>query len=389
MATMDWLFDERTKCWSIQTSMTVADYITLVHDAHEKQGALSGQRSVLATTTAKRIRSRMVSDLKQGAVLPPVVIGAVIDEDTFNLLSGDDSIGIEDLLKNSVLGELSIIDGMQRTAAIMEATDSDSEVGSRRLRVEFWLTTSVRAMVYRMLVLNTGQVPWTINRQLAVVYAPLLREVEANVPELDKLISPDNPGRRVSAAQYTSDSIVELYIAFSLRKTSVDTKEQVSDEFSRLDFVDNLADQNFQSQFYGALSMLADLDSAFSRFDPSESERLTKGRHIFDSQPARIGFIVAIGAAVLGRPGANKPSDERDRRLAELQSGQDLLIQKLSGMDTADLGDFLRLDVLREVLDKRVGQVGRYERSVFNEAFKVLIEENYVVENLEQCWRAE
>lgn len=38
---------------------------------------------------------------------------------------------------------------------------------------EFWLAKSVRALVYRMLVLNTGQVPWTLSRQLGVVFEPL------------------------------------------------------------------------------------------------------------------------------------------------------------------------------------------------------------------------
>jgi hypothetical protein len=57
-------------------------------------------------------------------------------------------------------------------------------------------------------------------------------------------------------------------------------------------------------------------------------------------------------------------------------------------MDPAQLGSFLKTDVLEEVLNKRVGQVGRYERGLFFEAFKVLIEEQFDVVNLEQCWRA-
>ena len=75
---MDWLYDERTQCWSVMTTLPVGEYTHLVSDAHEAQGALSGQRAVMTTTTAKRIRTRMVEDLTQGAILPPVVIGAVL-----------------------------------------------------------------------------------------------------------------------------------------------------------------------------------------------------------------------------------------------------------------------------------------------------------------------
>jgi hypothetical protein len=385
-----WLFDERTECWSIQTTMTIGAYLDLVSVAHENQGSIYGQRSTLATTTAKRIRARMVTDIIQGAVLPPVVIGLVVGSDAFGALVPSEDFETTTVVSDTNLGELSIIDGMQRTAALLEAVATDPSVRDQALRVEFWLTTSVRAMVYRMLVLNTGQVPWTINRQLTVVYAPLLGELESRVPDIDKLITTDAPGRRVAAAQYRTDSLVELYIAFSLRKTSVDTREQVSDEFSRLDFVDNVADQDFQDQFYDALGMLTRLDLAFSSFQSQDDDaRLSRGRHIFDSQPARIGFIVAVGVAVLGRPGANRSPEERKTRTSTLLKQEDALCQQVQGMSNDELGDFLRLDVLREVLDRRVGQVGRYERSVYGEAFKVLIEEEFAVKNMEPCWRAE
>lgn len=385
---MDWLFDQRTQCWSVQTTMKVKDYVELVREAHQTQGAVSGQRDVLTTTTAKRIRSRMIADLKLGAVLPPVVIGAVISEEEIAGMPNRGATSIKDVLSAPEQTKLSIIDGMQRTAAILEASREDPGVLDFDLRVEFWLTTSVRAMVYRMLVLNTGQVPWTINRQLTVVYAPLLEEIVRNVPDLEKVSSPDKPGRRVAGAQYSSEAIVELYIAFSLRKTAVDTKESVSDEFSRLDFVENLSDNEFQSQFYGALSMLARLDKAFSRFETGPEGRFSRGKAVFDGQPARIGFVVAVGAAVLGRPGASRPPEERVTRLEELEAAEQRLVGRLNAAEQAELTDFLRLDVLQEVLDRRVGQVGRYERAVFADAFKVLVEEKFELPNLEPCWRA-
>ncbi|WP_197497050.1 hypothetical protein [Arthrobacter sp. B6] len=327
----------------------------------------------------------MVEDLKKGAVLPPIVIGAVLEKNLFDALPKLEAVGINEFLPTAH-GSLSIIDGMQRTAALKEALSDHVEVGTRGVRVEFWLTNSVRAMIYRMLVLNTSQVPWTISRQLSVVFAPLLDEIKRNVEDLDKVTSPDNPGRRVAPAQYSSDDLVELYIAFSLRKTAVDTKEAISDEFSRLDFVDNLADESFQDHFYTALSMLARLDVAFGKYLGEDGS--PSGRFIFDRQPARIGLIVALGSSVLGRPGADRSRTQRMARMEELEAAQQRLVFRLHGMSNEQLEDFLRLDVLREVLDKKVGQVGRYERSVFSEAFKVLVEEEFDLENMEQCWRA-
>jgi hypothetical protein len=210
---------------------------------------------------------------------------------------------LEALLKYIHGQDLSIIDGMQRTASLMEAGAAESTVFDRDMRVEFWIAKSVRALIYRMLVLNTGQVPWTLARQLAVVYAPLLHEIKVHVKNLDKVFTPDKPGRRVGSGQFSSDSLVELYLAFSLRKTNVDPRESLSEEFSRLDFVQNLSDDAFQDHFYKVLSLLVDLDLVFEHFEGQRSGRFSRGKDVFGSQPARIGFMVALALHIVGRPG--------------------------------------------------------------------------------------
>lgn len=385
---MDWLVDDRTECFSVQTTVSVRDYLDMVQTAHSARGALSGQRDTLKTTTAKRIRERMVSDIRRGAVLPPVVIGAVVDQALFDSFPRTNAESISELLPRKDWSELSIIDGMQRTAALSEAVAIDSVVLDRRMRVEFWLTQSVRTMVYRMLVLNTGQVPWTLARQLSVVFSPLLNELQDKVTEINRMFTPDRPGRRVNPGEFSSDALVELYIAFSLRKITVDTREALSDEFSRLDFVENLSDGGFQEQFYDTLSLLASLDVIFSRFDPGLTAKFSKGRNIFDSQPARIGLVVAVAQYVLGRPGMDRKHDERDERIRQVRADAIKLVQNLNTMTDKEIGEFLKLDVLAETLDRRVGQVGRYERNVYFEAFQVLISERFDLRDMEPCWRA-
>ncbi len=74
--------------------------------------------------------------------------------------------------------------------------------------------------------------------------------------------------------------------------------------------------------------------------------------------------------------------------MESLAAQEAVLIERLEKYSIEELADYLRLDVLREVLDRRVGQVGRYERAVFAEAFKVLVDEEFSIQNLEPCWRA-
>lgn len=384
---MNWLHDTRIDCFSAMVNLPIDSYLSLVSEAHGKRGGIAGQREVLKTTTAKRIRERMVTDIRAGAVLPPVVVGIVETPDAVQKIVTDKELDIDSFIKGLKRGELAIIDGMQRTTAFLEARSIETGL-TGTIRVDFWLAKSVRALVYRMLVLNTGQVPWTLARQLTVVYEPLLYEIKKNVPEIDRIITPDKLGRRVSGGQFSSDALIELFIAFSLRKTNVNTRENLSEEFSRLDLIANVAEEADQEYFYNTLSTMAKLDIAFDHLETSGSGRFGRGRDIFGSQPARIGYVVAVAQYVLGKIGLEKSDDERTKRLRKVVDDVDRLNDQLSKMTQDELRDFLRLDVLSEILDRKVGQVGRYERSVFYEAFKVLIEESFNVPGMEPCWRA-
>ena len=79
---------------------------------------------------------------------------------------------------------------------------------------------------------------------------------------------------------------------------------------------------------------------------------------------------------------------ERNTRLKAIAKQIGGLTKRLSKLHSEEVGDFLNLAILTEVLDTKVGQVGRYERGVFAEAFQVLLAEKFEVSNMEPCWRA-
>lgn len=388
--------DERVKCFSLMTALSIKDYLKLIESAYADRGGLQYQREALKTTTARRIRSRMISDVRRGAVLPPVVIGVVVDPDAHKKIPEMTAAEVVDLMSGDLIGSISIIDGMQRTTALMDAVSQDASVADRAIRIECWIAEATDSLIYRMLVLNTGQVPWNLSRQLQVVYSPLIKEMKARI-KFPRVLDREKAERRTKAGEYASADLVELYIAFALRKTDVDTQETLADEFSRLDMTDALAEDQYNHFFYPVLQMMLDLDIAFSRLDnemPAETEEagtrkvITKGRGIFDSQPARIGFVVASATAILGRIGMEREEEESQKRLTELTSQLAKFVETLGAMDVAQLTDFLRLDVLSERLyGQKRSAVGRYERAFFDAAFKVLIEEKFKVPSMEAAWR--
>ena len=63
----------------------------------------------------------------------------------------------------------------------------------------------------------------------------------------ERVLDTEKPERRTKAGEYPPDSLVELYIAFGLRKTDIDTQETLADEFSRLDITDALGGDQYRS----------------------------------------------------------------------------------------------------------------------------------------------
>lgn len=81
---MDCLFDKRSDCMSIAFTISYPEYKELINHAYENRGGIEGQRGTLKTSTAIRIRKRMVEDITKGTILPPVVIGAAVKETNYD-----------------------------------------------------------------------------------------------------------------------------------------------------------------------------------------------------------------------------------------------------------------------------------------------------------------
>lgn len=384
---MDYLYDRRGNCMSIMITLKYPIYSQIIECAYKNRGGIEGQRGALKSSTAIRIRKRMIEDISRGAVLPPVVIGAAIEKVDFGeFTSKNDDQLTHWLIDNAEA--LSLIDGMQRTTAMMEAA-KDADLSEYRIRIEIWLTQNVNNLIYRMLVLNSGQVPWDIKRQLETVFSAVLKQIQINSPEIT-IFTLDEKHRRRSAKQYQASDILELYLVFGSRKEKIDIKERLSDEFVRLDFMDLASNDDSIYKFSQALSMMAQLDSCFSRISQVEnSERFQSGIEVFNSQPARVGFITSTAILMLGRPGSSQGHDTTSEKWETSKSSFESLLSKLEIMPVEDLSRFLALPMLSEKLTtRRSSKVGDYEREFYKEAFTVLYKEGVNLDSFEVCWNA-
>lgn len=384
---MHYLIDQRRNCVSFMLSVNFPEYNTIIECAFQNRGGIEGQRGALKSSTAIRIRKRMIDDIAKGTVLPPVVIGAAVDEVDFSIFyQMNDGKMIRWLTQNAK--DISLIDGMQRTTAMIEASKV-SDLSNYEIRLEFWLAKSVNNLIYRMLVLNSGQVPWDVRRQLETVFGSVLKEIKIDNNDIS-FFGVDEGRRRRNAKQYQSNDILELYLVFGSRKEKIDIKERLSDEFVRLDFLDLTSNDDSICQFSEALSLMGRLDSCFCKVNQTEyKERFQNGIDIFNSQPACVGFIVSTAILMLGRPGSTQNKDVLLTRWLNYKDSLITLIEKMEEMQLDALTSFLSLNTLSEKLNtKRTGKVGDFEREFFKSAFTTLYEEGENLSSFEICWNA-
>lgn len=393
-ATIDRLHDTRVNCHSIMASMSTRDYLDLVETAYENRGGIDFQREKLRTTSAIRIRRRMVTDIVEGAVLPPVVVGVVLPHDTFTTIGQLTASEVLATVRRQEADRISIIDGMQRTTALREAIGAEGAVGTRPMRVEFWVSESTNSLIYRMLVLNTGQVPWNLRSQVEVVFQSLILEFEGSVGGLEVLQQVDGR-RRSKGGQFQANELVELFLVFGARKEKIDIRERLADEFTRLDFMEAASDKDFAKHFCSALDVLVRLDTLFDRFkkargDKDKSQRFSSGKDLFASQPACVGLVTAIAAEVFGRPGVSRPTEDQVKRLERIEQGIGKLEKKLGKASSEDVGNFLCFQTLNEAISRGKSglSVGDMEREFFLKGFQVLLEEDFKIADMTPCWRA-
>jgi len=384
---IDILKDEKVNCYSVMVQLSVEEYLKMVNSTFEKRGGLEGQRDTLKTTTAIRIRKRMVQDIEAGAVIPPIVIGVIVPEDIFSTLHTLDRKSFLDLMKKNDSDSISIIDGMQRTTAISEVLkNTDTDISQKKIRIEYWIASQVNSLIYRMLVLNTGQVPWNIRRQIEIVFSPLIKELKEKSPSVE-ILGINEEKRRSSPGQFQADNVIELFLVCGARKEKVDVEERLADEFLKQDLIESVANSNFTNIFYEVIDYLGKFDKVIAKYKNKNSEgHFKNGKDLFGSQPACVGFVTAIGLSVLGRPGSDHNSETQNEKWDKIKNDADRMLQYLSSLNSSQMGSFLDFPTLNELIGKKPAKSN--EREFFLQAFKALIEEKFQVSKMTPCWRA-
>lgn len=297
--------DKRIKAKSFICIMNVSDYITIIKSTLLDDELLM-QRG--RETRNKEIYKRLREDLKFGTVFPPISLALLEDRET--------DIKVGDIIEFKG-GSLYILDGLQRTLALIDAIDEleNDETNKKRLleskiRFEIWINASLNSLLYKMVVLNSGQTPMSLRHQIEILNKPFIEDFKKTAKNFYKVTNIDiftwreKNKRRTKPLQYLLSDLIETFLSFVEGKAFVDKHNLIVEQIEKIDFLDkqtSLKDKYKNSEliFEQFVLLITKLDvlicEKYNNEEISKRFRYKFGNNLMKSKPFLAGFFSSFG----------------------------------------------------------------------------------------------
>jgi len=242
MKVKDRLYDNRISSLNILIDIELGEYFLLSKDILKNN---EFQRRRVGSSSS--IYNLLKSDLRQGCVIPPIVLALAIDAKP-KVDETDDNL-VQTI--NSQKEKLVILDGLQRTYTIRDLVNELNDKGDpetkkilqNKLRVEVYLGINKLGILYRMLTLNTGQTPMSSRHQIEIIYSDYLQE-DINGIRLLKEVDEQAPSK---LGEYKFRDIIDGFTSYLDRDYLSLDRTDILDNIKSLE---KLASENQDSDLF-------------------------------------------------------------------------------------------------------------------------------------------
>ncbi|MBR6774300.1 MAG: hypothetical protein IKM23_01105 [Bacteroidales bacterium] len=196
------IFDKKVNAYNQMYECSIKEYYELVKNI---LGNNEYQRRKVKSSSS--IYSLLKEDLKQGCMIPPIVMAYVGENDS-----------IIDLNSEETKKHLLILDGLQRSFAILDIVndtqnlfDYNESVLDLPIRIELYTNINRMGILYRMLTLNTGQTRMSTRHQIEIIYSDYITHSPLSNIQLIKEVGNDTPK---SIGQYKFRDVIEGFTSY-------------------------------------------------------------------------------------------------------------------------------------------------------------------------------
>ncbi|MEF7646657.1 MULTISPECIES: hypothetical protein [Bacillus cereus group] len=360
--------DLRTDTNVIYATMLIDDYLELV-------GEDFSEFYIQRKKETHKAYKRLKRDILEGTLLPSITLAIKPDyvSGISEIINIGDKLKLETALEKK--GIVNILDGLQRTYILKELKESGKEFKEgQSLLLEFWLEDDIKRLIYRLIVLNSGQKPMSMRHQVELLFLTIKENLEREIEGLEIYLERDEE-RRDKPRKYSLDRLVTAYQSFmtkspEVKRDNIVAAKMVEDEI--LDSDEESLDENFKT-FKGYLKKYADIDTEMNRIYKNGKANWLADENVMNAFFAALSDFGSI-------------SENRKKRI---DIALDNLLVLIKSSDTED--DPLALEKFNEIksgLNPKKDNVGFATRKLLVGAFKEFFREEGE-KPLESCWIAE
>lgn len=253
------LEDLKINAVNVLVEIPIIEYVEIAREVL-KNNELQRRRVKSSST----VYSLLKRDLKEGCIIPPIVLALNIPVETVRTMTNAEIINL--VVDNS--SNLLILDGLQRTYTLLDLRneimhgeeENISLITERPLRVEFYIGINKIGILYRMLTLNTGQTPMSLRHQIEILYSDYL----VDPPEGVKLLteSDDQPIRNLG--EYKFKDVIDGFDSYLERDELPIDRGDILDNIRSLE---KLSKENNQIDlFVSLIEVYNNLVKIFDKF---------------------------------------------------------------------------------------------------------------------------
>lgn len=240
---MSRIFDKRINSWNLYVETTFGTYLSFAKNIISNNG-LQRKR----VKTSKTVYSLLKTDLKNGCVIPPLVL-AVVQHEQFD----SDKVTDQELMKyiTEHSDEVLILDGLQRTYTLIDAA-AEMERGNKAefeqfqnytLRLEVYLEINKFGVLYRMLTLNTGQTPMSARHQLEMLYSDMLNTSVDGIVLIPDIAGSADPSKN----EFQFKNVIEGFHSYLNRNELPIDREELLENIKMLE---NMANEKIEQDLF-------------------------------------------------------------------------------------------------------------------------------------------
>ena len=215
------------------------DYLDIV-------GNNFGEFSIQRKRETHKAYKRLKADIQDGSLLPSITLSVKHHLVAKIQAEIDNPEVLGKLLSEE--GVVDILDGLQRTYILSDLKKENIEFKEgQTLLLEFWLESEISKLIYRMIVLNSGQKAMSMRHQVELLFLSLQGTIIENVPGI-KIIREKDSKRRTQPNKYSLNNIASSYHAFITASHETDKENLVAQRLIDEDAFDS-SEQELTTQF--------------------------------------------------------------------------------------------------------------------------------------------